>query len=236
MENTMRGNARADRLKRLDDFYGLVYEDQSEFILRHINEPFIDLGCGHGLWLAKLFRLGIKNIGIDIDYESLLAGKKISSGLRCCADASKLPLRKGIFEAMIFREYAHHFDIDKILNEARRYNIRKLIFFEPNDTLLLRLTHLIIRHKDPYISIGDLINKLQNSSYSVEHLSFRDLFALSLSGGLIAPWSFPKLGLFGRLIVIIDRTICKLLPEILKRKFCIRFLLVAARDENIAFT
>lgn len=128
---------------------------------------------------------------------------------------------------MIFREAAHHFDLPISLDEARRLGIERLVFYEPNPGLLLKLCHFAVGHRDEVLSM-DLAEKcLIHAGFRVTEATYTDLFAMPLSGGWIAFWSLPRMGWVGRALISLDEWLVARLPQTLRRWFCFRWIIVA---------
>jgi ubiquinone/menaquinone biosynthesis C-methylase UbiE len=81
----------------------------------------LDLGCGSGRYLNVLADFGLRSIGADIAFESLLDLKDKTPYL-ICLDAHHLAFKEDAFSVMIsmFGVLSHCPDIEDVIRETRR--------------------------------------------------------------------------------------------------------------------
>ncbi len=76
----------------------------------------VDVGCGDGRHVAQGARRGCRAIGLDYDAGELRRARDATRGLRVdfiAADASRLPFRTGVFDAVICTETLEHLPDDR---------------------------------------------------------------------------------------------------------------------------
>lgn len=104
-------------------------------------EKVLDLGCGDGLNVNILYKLGVKNIfGVDISPNLIKsAGKLTPKAKFYLASAEKLPFKDETFDVVLVDSVFHHFmKYDKAINEIKRVLKKKgrLCFIEPHRSLI----------------------------------------------------------------------------------------------------
>ncbi len=101
----------------------------------------LDLGCGDGLNVKVLRKMGIRDvIGIDISPELLsIARKENRDNKFYLASAEKLPFKANYFDVVFVDSVFHHFmKYDRAIEEIKRVlkNGGKLCFIEPHRSIL----------------------------------------------------------------------------------------------------
>lgn len=103
-------------------------------------DKVLDLGCGDGLNISILRKLGVKNIiGVDISRDLIRLAKKNNPKIKFfVGSAEKLPFKNSQFDVVFVDSVFHHLlEYDKAIKEIRRV-IKKggdLCFIEPHQSL-----------------------------------------------------------------------------------------------------
>jgi ubiquinone/menaquinone biosynthesis C-methylase UbiE len=98
----------------------------------------LELGCGTGLFTARVAACGASVQGIDLSPDLLAAARARTAGLAnvrlTCGNAEQTPYAAGTFDAVYGSSVLHHLDLDRALAEMAR--VLKpgglLAFAEPN--------------------------------------------------------------------------------------------------------
>lgn len=104
-------------------------------------DKVLDLGCGDGLNVGVLKKMGIKRVsGVDISKELLTIAKKENKHAKFyLSSAEKLPFKKGSFNVVFVDSVFHHFmKYRKALSEIRRVLVPggRLCFIEPHRSVV----------------------------------------------------------------------------------------------------
>ncbi len=223
----------AGMITRLDGFYGRVDERMNGRIAKWVvGERVLDIGCGFGQLVEYLRKQGRQAVGTDMLGECIKAGKKRfpQADLRHTPQGG-LEFPVNSFDTVILKDTLHHVyaeaDLAGFLQQVKRICKKRLIVFDPNPTVLLRLARRIIKHKDPSCPPGAAKKALTAAGFKLVHESYWDVLAFPLSGGYV---SKPIVKGEGKYVFAIDRFFEKTLNYLhLGRTFCWRFLVVVEK-------
>ncbi|MBA2741621.1 MAG: class I SAM-dependent methyltransferase [Actinobacteria bacterium] len=217
-------NYRAETINRLDGPYGFVDRRANEQIAAQVRgDSALDLGCGFGSLVDHLRRRGFDVVGVDLLDDQVVAGRKRfpDADLRVIA-AGTLPFADGRFDTVILKESLHHLaaegDIDVAMAEVTRVARRRVIVFEPNPSIPLRIGRTLIGHVDPTCPPEMAREILERAGLQIVHVGYSDALAFPLSGGYVGR---PILG--GRVLFRLDDALLR----IFGRSVAWRYLMVA---------
>ena len=98
-------------------------------------ERLLEVGCGEGGNLHHLAGRGARRFGVDFSLAKARFAQQATAAPCAAADATRLPFRDGVFDAVLIRDLLHHLpDRLAALREARRV-LRpggRLTLIEPN--------------------------------------------------------------------------------------------------------
>lgn len=114
----------------------------------------LDLGCATGAAGSALKEQGHKVVGVDLTVSCLVTAEpRMDAVVR--ADATHLPFRDGVFDAIVARGTLHHVDTPElVLRECRRVlkNDGRALFLDPRAFAWLEPIKKAIRRSDPGFS------------------------------------------------------------------------------------
>lgn len=226
-----------NKRSRLGRFYGDVARKQNAAIISLIRgKHVLDIGCGYGTLMDQIRRdLPSKSVtGIDIDAESIDTAKAAYGIDVKKASAYGMDFPDSSFDTVILRETVHHFDSDEKLKTAFREICRvtrkELIIFDPNPNWIVKLSRIIIRHKDPEAPPGKVVKALESSGFRVDRILYRDILAFPLSGGFVGLELIPNISFVKKALLGIDRLLSKAACFIrMEKHICWRYLLRARK-------
>lgn len=133
---------------------------------------FLEIGCGNGIILALLEKLGFSLTGLDIDINALKLAQKRTNANLICADILKLDNRRRYDAVGLFDVLEHVSDDRSFLRKIRgmlktRGNI---ILTVPSDMRLWSRMDEISEHKRRYVK-DELVALLANTGYKIEFVS-----------------------------------------------------------------
>lgn len=223
--------------RRLCRFYGDVARRQNECIISLITgRSILDIGCGYGLLIEQLKRRHPSKevTGIDLDDESIkIARDNYGLDVRRMS-AYDMDFPDGSFDTVVLRETIHHFDSDEKLETAVReiYRVasKELIIFDPNPNWIVKVSRMLIRHKDPEASPERVKAALRKAGFKVSSCAFRDVAAFPLSGGFVGLEFVPNVGVIKRMVLAADGVVARAVSFVgLGRYLCWRYLIRAVK-------
>lgn len=89
--------------------------------LRNREGLLLDLGCGTGLMVENLVRAGYRVVGLDRLPEGLTVARQLGGGAwPVQSEATRLPLRSGVFGGVLLLDVLEHVEEKELLHEVRR--------------------------------------------------------------------------------------------------------------------
>ncbi len=227
------GHYSAGMIARLDGFYGRVDARMNQRIAGWVaGERVLDIGCGFGQLVDYLREQGKQAVGTDMLGECITAGRKRfpKADLRHTPGGG-LDFSVNSFDTVILKDTLHHVyaesDLTAFLQQVKRICKQRLIVFDPNPTIFLRLARRIIKHKDPSCPPAAAKKALAAAGFRLIHESYWDVAAFPLSGGFV---SRPFVRGAGGGVLSVDRIFERMLNFLhLGRAFCWRYLLVVEK-------
>lgn len=137
------------------------------------DHSFLEIGCGTGIVLLLLEKLGFSVTGLDIHREGLQLARKRTCARLLCADIYKLKEEKKYENIGLF-DVIEHVDNDALfLTTCRNMLIDggRVVITAPADMRLWSRMDEASGHKRRYTK-RDLINLLQKSGFKVEYSSY----------------------------------------------------------------
>ncbi len=208
------------------EFSRIFEEEWHAEILSHVPPGaggVLDLGCGTGLFLQDIRRRDPDALGIDISHEMQLVGRKAMADARLVtADAERLPVRPGVFRAVLCKGSLHHARNHVGFIENCRRALRRdgvLVMSEPcNDNPIIRFARGVLYRRSEHFDEGDegfrrarLVELYAAGGFDVVRVKKFGFFAYALCGfpdhlGLLK--YVPGSSLLARLFIRIDRILC----------------------------
>jgi ubiquinone/menaquinone biosynthesis C-methylase UbiE len=221
-------------VRRLDGLYGAVDARANQKIASLVvGEDVLDLGCGFGS-LVEHLRLGGRNaIGIDLLEHQIVAGRRRfpSADLRV-VEPGPLPFSDQSFDTVVLKESLHHLaaegEIEESMREVARVCRRRVIVFEPNPSVILRLGRTLIGHVDPVCPPPMAQDFLKLGGFTVLAVTYSDALAFPLSGGYVARPLAPRSA--ARILFALDDA----LVHLFGRRLAWRYTIVADRTTQAA--
>ena len=144
-------NAGAEgRILHRADIYGsgppvdAVSEEILDFVADHVGERVLDIGCGIGPYVDRLYRLGKTVTGIDTNTEAVAAGRALGRPLEV-ASAYELPYENDSFDSVILVETLEHLpEPERALAEAARVARSTLVVTVPDIGVLPAMSKLFV--------------------------------------------------------------------------------------------
>ena len=111
-------------------------------------DSVLDLGCGDGLSVSILIKMGIKRVvGVDISKYLIEKAKKNNPGVKFyLGKAESLPFRAKQFDVVLVDSVFHHlYNYSKAIKEIKRVLVSGglLCFIEPHQSFLRRVLDLL---------------------------------------------------------------------------------------------
>jgi SAM-dependent methyltransferase len=188
-----------DQIGRLDRFYGRVDEYFNERIAEHVVGPrVLDFGCGFGSLVEHLRARGFDATGIDLLDFQVEAGRARFplADLRVVEDGQPLSFADGEFDTVVFKESLHHVaaegDLTASLREIRRICEQRLIVFEPNPSVPLKVGRTLIAHVDPTLPPEAAVSVIERAGYDIRSIDYLSSLAFPLSGGYVGRPLLPR--------------------------------------------
>jgi SAM-dependent methyltransferase len=181
----------AEQIHRLDGFYGRVDESFNERISDHVaGREVLDFGCGFGSLVEHLRRRGYEATGIDLlDFQVSAGRERFPDADLRVVTPGLLPFADLAFDTVVFKESLHHLaaesDIATQLAEVARVCSRRMIIFEPNPSMPLKIGRTLIGHVDPTLPVSSARTLLEQTGFHVTAVQYLSSFAFPLSGGYV---------------------------------------------------
>lgn len=181
----------AEQIRRLDGFFGHVDEDFNRRIADHVaGTRLLDFGCGFGSLVEYLRRRGFDAVGIDLLDFQIEAGKgRFPHADLRVVSSGRLPFGDCAFDTVIFKESLHHVaaesDIESQMDDVARIAKQRIIVFDPNPSLPLKVGRSLIGHVDPMLHPSAAKRLLEASGFKVRSIEFLSTVAFPLSGGYV---------------------------------------------------
>ncbi len=218
---------------RLNGLYGRVADDQNQFIRRHcLGRRVLDVGAGYGNLTRALRAGGLDAVGIEIDEEKIRKAREWSGVELEFDDIHQLTVADRRFDTVVFREVVNHLRLGEALAQAARLDARRVLIFQHNLVLPLRLAHRLFRHREHAgYSPADMTAALGRAGFSSIRTIYRDTLAFPLSGGYIGRSLVPAWCWLHDLLLGLDRAATAGLTGLgLGRWTCFRLLIAADRE------
>lgn len=178
----------------------------------------LDFGCGFGSLVDHLRRSGFEAIGIDLLELHASAGRERFPGVHLrVVTPGPLPFADEAFDTVVFKESLHHVaaesDVDAALAEVARVCSQRLVVFEPNPSIPLKIARTLIGHVDPTLPVDAAREFLQAIGFRVTSVHYLASVAFPLSGGYIGKPILPRsapdwiLGLDDRIVRLFGRRV-----------------------------
>ena len=218
------------------NFFKLVDESLNRFISDNISGGrILDLGCGYGSLVHHLNRIkGNRAIGIDLDEESISVAKKLFPDESFSLATLDHNIESNSFNYVILRDVLHHLkedNLEKVIFEQIKRILKKdgkIIIFDPNVNLVLRISRKIMRHVDAECTFKEALTILKSSNYIVVKTDFTELFALPLSGGYVGICFVPRILTIQYILIFINRLFSRIISHTFLKKYILwRYLIVA---------
>jgi SAM-dependent methyltransferase len=193
-----------------------------------VGNRVLDAGCGFGLFSKLCLEQKLSVHSIDIDENSLAIARSLYN-LDCRNESIyNTSLPDNSIDTIVSNEAVFHFEIDRLLKEANRLGVKRIIIHDSN--LLnpfLRSYWRAVGHEEyqAHISFG-LINLFQKFHFNCSKLIFMNFISLPVSGGF-QKRPLPLISRFPVMLYALDRFIEKaLFISSLRQIFAFRFLAV----------
>jgi SAM-dependent methyltransferase len=158
----------------------------------------LDFGCGFGSLVADLQRRGYEATGIDLlDFQIAEGEKRFpNADLRLVTPDEPLPFPDQAFDTVVFKESLHHLaaegDIVGALREVGRVCRQRIVVFEPNPSVPLKIGRTLIAHVDPTLEPAAASAILRDAGFSPQPPVYLSSLALPLSGGYVGRRLVPR--------------------------------------------
>ncbi|MBV9120323.1 MAG: class I SAM-dependent methyltransferase [Chloroflexi bacterium] len=184
-------------------FWRLVDAEHNRLIADELNvvERVLDAGCGYGSLTSYLSKHQYLAAGIDPGRQDLARGLEIFGqavlGRLLVMKAEELAFASNSFDAVVLRDAMHHLygegEIALALNEIERALKPggKLVVFDPQPNLVVRLSRTIVHHWDFECSAAQARRLLEDRGWRIVKSTFTELFALPASGGYVGVCLVP---------------------------------------------
>jgi hypothetical protein len=142
-----------------------------------------------------------------------------------------MPLEPGAFDTVIFRESVEHLDMELALSRIEQAGIRRVIIFQSNLNLMLRIARTWMGHEEFNPKTRPFYERvLARHGFPSPSVTYRDVLAFPLSGGFLLPQRFPRNEAAEKLLVSVDQRLGQSFNALgLGSVLCWRYLMVADR-------
>lgn len=218
--------------RKLGGLYGLLAADQDDEIIAAIRgRSVLDIGAGYGFFARRLLDRGFDVTGLEPNQQLIDLAKAWYDIDLVRGDVHELDSPPGRFDTVVFREAVEHLDCERAFAEADRVVSRAIIVFQTHLSPVVNLCRRASGHEElrpEHLEYyADLLRRL---GYTRQSVTFRDVFAIPLSGGTLTRPLVPHWRPLERAVVGLDAAANRVLHLLrLERLFCWRFLLVAEK-------
>lgn len=169
-----------EALFKIEDkhFWFAAREEVIKIVLNtHVQEKkgqsFLEIGCGTGIVLMLLEKLGFSVTGLDIHQEGLRIARKRTKARLIRSDLFKLTTKEKYQNIGLFDVIEHIENDERFLRACRNILVDngKVFITVPADTRLWSRMDEASGHKRRY-SKQELISVLQESGFTVEYISY----------------------------------------------------------------
>jgi SAM-dependent methyltransferase len=217
-------------IERLDGLYGAVDERiNGRLRARIVGPDVLDLGCGFGSLVEHLRRHGLNAVGIDLlDHQVAAGHERFPAADLRLVETGPLPFPDSSFDTVVLKESLHHLaaegDIAATMAELARVCRQRVLVFEPNPSLGLKVGRALIGHVDPLCPPGMARDFLDLGGFQVRSLTFSDALVFPLSGGYVSRPLVPRR--VGRALFALDDALVRAFG----RRVAWRYTLVADKS------
>jgi len=239
LDNVIHDEDHQSNRRKLLGLYGMVAERQNRRIASACaGSSVLDVGAGYGNLTQHLQKWGFECTGIEIDTEKIpLASQWYGVELKR-RDIHDSGYADGQFDTVVFREVIRHLRLAEVVSEAARIAGRRVVVFQANPILMLRLAYKLTgHHEHAQYGLDDIAQTLRNDGLTVRRIQYFDTIAFPLSGGYIGRQLIPNWRWLARLVMGIDWAVTSLVRMLgLGRWMCYRGLIVAEKKPEKDFT
>jgi SAM-dependent methyltransferase len=189
----------------------------------------LDIGSGYGTMTLALRRRGFEVMALEPHQETRDLARAWFGIESVPWDVYTAPLSPGAIDTAIFRESVEHLDMELALARLAELAVARVIIFQSNLNWMLKLARLWIRQ--------DEFNPLERPAYegalrrhgfTICSVTYRDVVAFPLSGGLLFDQRFPRVPRAERAWVALDEALGRSINRIgLGSLLSWRYLIVA---------
>ena len=109
-----------------------VDEERIKLLKQFIyGKKILDVGCGFGQYVDFLSSQGFESFGVDNVAEFIRIAKLTKRGIFVKGKAEKLPFEANFFDTVCLFDILEHADDIKILKEAKRISIKRILVIVP---------------------------------------------------------------------------------------------------------
>jgi SAM-dependent methyltransferase len=218
--------------RKLAGLYGRLAARQDADIIAAIRgRRVLDVGAGYGFFAHRLAERGFDVTALEPN-QDLIALAKAWYGLDLVrGDIHDLDFPPEHFDSVIFREAVEHLDCARAFEQADRVARQAIIVFQTHLSPAVELCRRLSGHEELRPERLDYYEGLlRRLGYTRLTVTFRDVFALPLSGGTLTRSLVPGWPGLERAVIALDDAANRALRACrLQRLFCWRFLLVAEK-------
>jgi SAM-dependent methyltransferase len=196
----------------------------------------LDVGCGYGSLVNFLTELDLMVEGIDHNEHSVEIAETLFPSARVRLSGAEYldESRYGTYDTVVLKDCLHHLvgegDLDRSFKGIRRMlkDNGRLVIFDPNPILLLRLGRKLIFHRDTEVTLALALTILEKHKFRIKEVSFYELIGLPLSGGYVGVRFVPNMKFLNSTIAFLNDLLSKAINTIgLGRYFLLRYLICA---------
>lgn len=218
--------------RKLSQLYGLVAAAQDAEIIGAIRgRSVLDVGAGYGFLARRLLDAGFDVTAIDPNEELARLTREWYGVEVMRHDVHELPFPAHSFDTAVFREAVEHLDCEQAFREADRVVRKGIVIFQTHLNPIVNLARRISAHEELRPEgLEYYQGLLRRLGYTRQTVTFRDVFALPISGGTLTRQLLPHVPKLERLVVQLDAVAARMVRACrLERLVCWRFLLRAEK-------